>query len=166
MVKVTLVWLIHKPSVLYIGTFRASGPNRRTGTYGIPSSTANKNNYFEFCRWHSACNTFMYYQNSTIKQLIKTESLWKCSHPSVLVRDLSLYWWHQLALLIWHSTDGEERVWFLVPAAVIVYFVMRESSQTQLHQNRWYILKLEQKTTCFGRKWPSSGFLQNTWELN
>jgi hypothetical protein len=28
---------------------------------------------------------------------------------------------------------------------------MWESSQTQLNQNRWYILKLELKTTCFGR---------------
>jgi hypothetical protein len=37
---------------------------------------------------------------------------------------------------------------------------MRDSSQTQLNQNRWYILKLEQKTTCFGQKWPSSGLLQ------
>jgi hypothetical protein len=40
--------------------------------------------------------------------------------------------------------------------------VMRESSQTQLNQNRWYILKLEQKTTCFGQEWPSSGLLWNT----
>jgi len=41
---------MHKPSVLYIWTFRASGPNRRTDTFGVPSSTANKNNYFEFYR--------------------------------------------------------------------------------------------------------------------
>jgi hypothetical protein len=35
-------------------------------------------------------------------------------------------------------------------------YVMRESSRTQLNQNRWYILKLEQKkTTFFGQKWPS-----------
>ena len=46
-----------------------------------------------------------------IVQLIKTESLLKCSHPSC-VRDLILYWWYQLAHLIWHSTEGEERVWF------------------------------------------------------
>jgi hypothetical protein len=38
---------------------------------------------------------------------------------------------------------------------------MRESSQTQLNQIDGVFLNYI-KTTCFGRKWPSSGFLQNT----